>query len=850
MRICRSRRHGHRSSVLRAAFLTQTCLVATPAMAQAEQALPQTDTTAAAEAASAVNANTQTQPPAGTAATAESPTAGNADIVVTARRREETTQTVPVSITAYSSKTIQKQDLSSLEKVAAITPQFTIGRAPTGSGAQLSIRGLGSNSSSIGIEQSVAVVVDGVYYGQGRIINEGLFDLARIEVIKGPQALFFGKNATAGVISLTTADPGNTLEVMARAGYEFGSQDVIGELVVSGPLTDTLGLRVALRGSKMYGGYFKNLAQPQTYTTRDFANGNLATTHQQPASSEDSPGGSDLLGRITLKWRPTTGLDVTLKAGASRSDVNDPGYNAVLFSCPTGVSQQNPAVKCERDFKFYHNAHPVDLAAVQDYANRDGSLGNQYRSWNATGTINYDLGPVTLTSITNYNYNRNTWQLDGDFTSSSAATGSIATERSSFSAFSSEARALTTFHSALNVLAGIYYQNTKREYDSTNAAGGVENSAAPLPSERYLANSKDSQTSGETLAFFGQLIWKPFAKLEIAGGARYTHETKDSYFLHPYVHPARAAAGIFVPDVTITANQKWNNVSPEATITYKPNDDITIYGAFKTGYKSGGFSNSAILSKFSSVDDFAFGPETTSGFEAGIKTRTFDKDLLFNVGAYTYKYSDLQIDYFNAGTFAFTTFNAASARVKGIEAEFNYTPKALPGFSLRGSANYNIARYIKFPNAPCYTGETIAQGCHVSGNRTIQDLGGAPTSDAPKWVASLGLDYETDLSSSLVLGGSLQGRYSDDYITSPFASPLSRQPQYATVDASVRVHTNDDKWELALVGKNLTNHFYVTGWFEAPFTGKGTATATGVPADQVGYAGLPRTVQLQLTWRY
>lgn len=120
-----------------------------------------------------------------------------------------------------------KQDLSSLEKVAAVTPQFTIGRAPNGSGAHLSIRGLGSNSSSIGIEQSVAVVVDSVYYGQGRIINEGLFDLGRIEILKGPQALFFGKNATAGVVSVTTADPGKQGEVIVRGGYEFNAQQIL-----------------------------------------------------------------------------------------------------------------------------------------------------------------------------------------------------------------------------------------------------------------------------------------------------------------------------------------------------------------------------------------------------------------------------------------------------------------------------------------------------------------------------------------------------------------------------------------------------------------------------------------------
>ena len=180
----------------------------------------------------------------GPQAAQEAPQGGLEDIVVTARKREESTQNVPVAVVAFSAEMIVKRDLSSLEKIAASTPSLNIVRAASGSGAIMVMRGIGSNSSSIGIESSIATVVDGVYFGQGRILNEGFFDLAGVEVMKGPQALFYGKNATAGVISIKTANPTDKLEIIARAGYEFNGKDLSGELIASGPLSDTLGISV------------------------------------------------------------------------------------------------------------------------------------------------------------------------------------------------------------------------------------------------------------------------------------------------------------------------------------------------------------------------------------------------------------------------------------------------------------------------------------------------------------------------------------------------------------------------------------------------------------------------------
>ncbi|TAL03339.1 MAG: ligand-gated channel [Rhodospirillaceae bacterium] len=779
---------------------------------------------------------------------------GIQNIVVTARKRAETTQDAPVSVVAISAERIQRYDLTTLERVAAQTPSFVIGRAPSGAGATLVMRGIGSNTTSIGLEQSVAVVADGAYYGQGRTINEGFFDLGRMEILKGPQALFFGKNATAGVVSITSADPGDKLELMGRLGYEFKAEQVIGEAVASGPVNDKVGLRVAVRASDMNKGYFDNIATTATYPVRDRIS--TADTAAPTTNLTSGPGGDgrgkEFYIRTTVKAQPNDRLTATLKANFGNNTNNNPAANSVLFACPTGASAVNPALPCARKFQSSANLVPTAIAATLPYVNSDGALGDRYRSWAVTGNLNYELDHITLTSVTNYNWNRNIFIFDGDSVSASGPQGVFATEGTAYHAFSSELRALTHYDSPFNGMIGAYYQSSKRDYLAYTASGGLENTLATPAFRQYLANSKDSKTKGETLAVFGQVIWKPIDKVEISGGVRYTHETKDSYFVEPYSHPIRVAQGVFLPNTTITANQKFNNASPEATVSYKPNQDINLYASYKTGYKSGGFSNSGILSPSASVNDFAFRPETVRGFEGGIKSLFLDRQVRLNLGLYTYRFRNLQIDFFNSPVFAFSTINAGSATTKGVEVEFEYAPRTLAGFNLHGSINYDKARYGNVPNAPCWTGMTIAMGCTIPapGARPQQNLAGQPTADAPEWTGSLGVSYETEIQSDLNLGLSVDGRYSSSYIATAFGNAADTQSAYMMLDASARIRTSDERWEFAIIGKNLTNRWVITGGTDAPNTGARTGTATGLRADQIGFVSAPRTVQMQVTWKY
>lgn len=784
---------------------------------------------------------------------------GLEEIIVTARKREESVQSVPVAVSAISAKTIQQRDITSIEKVAAATPNFSVGRASNGSGAQLTMRGIGSSSTSIGIEQSVAVVVDGAYYGQGRIINEGFFDLKRVEVLKGPQALFFGKNATAGVVSLTTNDPGSSREFIARAGYEFRSRQVQGELIASGPLTDTLGLRVALRGSLMDGGYYRNVSVGRTYTTVDIrnllvgGNGNPLVSVARPAA-ERAPGEDEFLGRATLKFTPNNRLTMVLKGSYSYNQVNNSSWNYVAYNCglASGVSQLT-GYRCGTDFVTHQNGIPADIAANFPYAKSDGALYNRYRSFAINGAITYELDNVTISSVTNYNTNNNRWACACDFQTSN--TGTWATENSTWRAFSQELRAQTAYDGPLNFMIGGLYQKTKRDFSQYVMFAGLRDDQASAEN-RFVASSKSSYTDGETAALFGQATWKLVDTLELAGGVRYTHETKDSFFTQPYnnlgvqtiFRDQKDPDGLGV----VNARQVFNDWSPEATLSWKPRDGILVYGAYKTAYKSGGFSNGGINSKFSSnpLGDLTFNPEKARGFEAGIKTRLADNQLRLNLTAFTYKYGDLQVDFFNSPIFAFQTLTA-DARTKGVEADFEFAPRAIDGLNLHGSINYTDAKYTNFPQSPCYAGQTPAQGCTLIGGISArQNLNGKPLSVAPEWTGALGVAYETPIGESFKLGFNIDSRYSSSYLASGFGNPFSRQGSYAVLDAGIRFGAEDDNWQLAVIGKNLTNRFFVAGVVDGPSTGGGTGTAGGVRADQLGFGNLPRTVQVQVTKRF
>jgi iron complex outermembrane receptor protein len=283
------------------------------------------------------------------------------EVIVTARKREESTQDAPVAVTAISGKQLDELNVKGIEQLAETNPEVMVVRGNSGSGATISIRGVGNNFTSNGIEQSVAVIVDGVYYSQGRVINEAFFDMERVEILKGPQALFFGKNATAGVLSLTTRGPAEAFDASATAGYEFETETMSLEGTMSIPVTDKLGVRLALRGSQMDGGWTKNHAGAVPFVTYDIATDTTQTylTHDPELGN---PQQEDLVGRLTAEYAVTDRLTLGLKASGTRSRSNNPTWNNELFLCESGHSQVDPNESCKGDWNYRNNAVPSQVS--------------------------------------------------------------------------------------------------------------------------------------------------------------------------------------------------------------------------------------------------------------------------------------------------------------------------------------------------------------------------------------------------------------------------------------------------------------------------------------------------------
>ncbi|MDB5713978.1 MAG: hypothetical protein JWO15_1375 [Sphingomonadales bacterium] len=752
------------------------------------------------------------------------------DIIVTARKREESLIDVPVAVSALSSTGLARYSATDLNRIADNIPAVQVTRASNGSGAIIAIRGIYSSQLDPGIESAVSVSIDGVQLSRGYITQAAFFDLQQVEVLKGPQALFFGKNSPAGVISLKSNGPGKSWNGYAKAGYEFRANERYLEAAVGGPVSETLGVRLAFRGSDM-DGWLKNTAGPLTNPIEP----NLPLPGV--SNNKVTPAARSLAGRLTLQWDPSPDFAATVKFLYSDYKDNDPNGQQQVVRCggrahPSTNGNLDPYGDCVPDNRRSFGAPNAAILAVFPGLKQGTDYYSSNKSLLGSVGLAYKLDNLTLNSLSGiYDLSLDVF---GNFDPSVYAIFPghlVETNR----IYTQELRATSSYDGPVNFMLGAYYEHGKRYTSAMNRGGaGFPVPFDPAFGGASVAYDGAATVKSNTYSAFGQLMWDITDTVQLSGGVRYTKEHKTAARGNRYISPI--AVAIYAPvGKVLTGDFRDSNWSPEASLSWHPAENQTIYASYKSGYKSGGFSATGVTTIAAKIEDLTFGSESARGGEIGYKARLFDRRLTFTGAVFNYKFSGLQRSALDIATTTFQVRNAAAARTKGIEGELSL--QATNSLNFRASGTYNKAYYLTFNTAPCFNGQTVAQGCVAR----VQDLSGQTIALAPRFSGAAGFSFDTPISQSIGLGVTGDVRYVSRYRTQDDRTPGSSQAGYAKINASVKVHDADDRWELALIGLNLANKYAIL------FT---TSKPGGTSGDLYGPVERGRELRVQVGYKF
>jgi iron complex outermembrane recepter protein len=743
---------------------------------------------------------------------AQEPADRNAEIIVTARKQAESILNVPVVESVLTEAAIERYQINDIQDVVAKIPGLFSGNAVLAIGEQMSLRGVGSNSLDQGVDQSVSLNIDGLSVTHGLAYRAATFDLQQVEVFKGPQALYYGKNSTAGVISLRSADPGDTLEVKGKLGYEFEAAEKRGELVISGPVTETLGLRLAGLYSDSRGSLYNTATA-------------LAGRGGKDPKYYRFGGGTSYLIRATLLWKPLDNFSARLKANFAKDDMHQ-GGGTQLTSCPdglatpvgmpAGVQFQHPTETCQ----FDETLNIVDLdPALWPGIRNNGVPFLKLKQNFGTLELNYDLNPeLSLTSTTGYYKSHVDTMINGisaGYTGPPIAADNIFERRE----ITQELRLASDFNSPLNFTAGLYYQDGKMFNNFTLHSNGALNPGTLTATPPGVLIRGTSTVEIESISAFGQLRFEVSDQLELAGGVRWQHEKRGLgvFMVRNAITNVTNRQIALKPGSDKISSKNW---SPEFTITYKPTDSFTIFGALKQAYKSGSF---IIVIPGNDGEDKSFGDEKVQGGEVGIKSRWLDRSLSFDIAGYYYRYKGLQtgVNETNAnGLPNLRTINAGKAEVYGIDMEMRYRPPSIDGLDLHLAVNWNKTKFLELNNVPCRGGQGEAEGCnqfftpnnilpasqqaiYPLGRFNAQNLQGVSFTRAPEWQLNFGLAYDMPVGENMKLSFGVDNQAATDYLAILGSRPDFRRPGYLKTDVSLTLYGPDEKWSIGVVGNNL-----------------------------------------------
>ncbi len=733
---------------------------------------------------------------------------GPEEILVTARRREESAQDVPIALTAIGGAQLESSNTIGLMQVQEQIPSLSI-TAINPNNTNVNIRGLGANAflSNVGLENGVGVHVDGVYLARPAQATFELVDLDRIEVMRGPQGTLFGKNTTAGAINLVTRLPSFDFEANLDASYgNYDYYQVRGS--VSGPLADTLAVRLSL-----------------SQTERDGFIDNVLT-------GEKLNDFKSRTARGQLLFKPSDTF--SLRLIADYSDQNSACcVNSLARLVTTRVDGSAlPNGYLARLDRVGYTSMP--LTPFERKTDQNSPLSVDQKQYGFSGEMNLELDDHQITSITSWRKWTYDPKTDADgigLTIFEAAQQVIDDQQ-----FTQELRLASTGKRTVDYVLGLYYydhdvdvaQATQYGPDAPDFALGGANAVtvAALDGFAVLTNSRLRMKS---YAAFGQATWNVSDKLSITGGLRYNHETKRgaldqtqaggadlSSLVDAIAIPAQGIRDQFGRVNAFTARTREKGFTGQINIAYEFAPRVMGYATYAHGLKSGGIN----LTNLPVGVAPTIRPEKVDHFELGMKTVLLDRKLTLNAALFQTEINDYQTTILDADRSASYLQNAGKVRSRGFEIESWLRP--LQGLSLRGAVTYVDAELQSFKNAPCPIEYFQLQ--------SICDLSGTRLPGAPKWSVSLGGDYTTDLTASVQAYAGADYSYRSSVFTSSNAARATLVPGYGLVNARLGVKSSAGHWDASVWARNLFDKNYFTSLTVGAFNAGAVFGLVGDPA--------------------
>jgi iron complex outermembrane receptor protein len=678
------------------------------------------------------------------AQTAPSTSVTVADVVVTAERRETSVQSTPIAITALTSKVLDRANVDTVERLVQLAPSMhyndTIGEA------FLSIRSVGGEPNvAVGGDPSVSFNVDGVYIARPTSVSSILFDVERIEVLRGPQGTLYGRNSTGGAINVITKAP-NFTDFGGTADVMFGNYDSVrARAAINIPLvTDRVALRVS-GVTDSHNGYEKNLFYPN-------GTADLDDLKVQAVRGE-------------LGVRFTDQVDLTLRADTTSRGGRGPGLQ-LLGPYGQYPGRLFPPALLTAPPPFGYGAPPnpdIPLVTSQDLVTslkvkETGESGELH--WHGLG----GTGLTVIAAHRNLDYN---YLQDLDFTAA-RATSSRALQHSTQD--SVEARLVSESSGRLTWLVGAYYFHEMGYSDVPTSIFLPSGSVLVFQDPRLDIKSRSE-------ALFAQATYALGDRLKLTGGLRYTWDHKDAVqYTRVGLSPAILALNVATP-----LSHSWSAPTGKVTLDYTLNPDAFLYATISRGYKAGGYS----------ITGPAYNPETIWAYETGLKTQLFDRRLQLDFSAFYYDQKNLQIVQTSIGPFGpeLVTTNAGAATTEGVEVEFQATP--VRDLQLRGSVAYLHARYDQYmDNDP------------LNPQLGLQNLAGRTAVYAPDWTASVDASYRFDLGTLGSLEPGVSFYWADKQVLRVFALPGDLQPAYDTVDLRLLYRPPAGRWSIEAFADN------------------------------------------------